>query len=247
MAANDIFTLASLADQVSLNVGSQDNITELKAQKWINRALLRFQELGEWSWQRVYEQPFPNAAAPVLVANQKVYTVSNCLRIESIFLRSPIQRRLVMLEDRQYRRMYPNDTATGTPYYYRLPGRTNVDNQHLNSRNVGFYPIPDSGYTVLWDGVAPINYLLNTTDDIRVLTGMPDFLVDLVIEMATAIGWKEIDDADGQAQMAEVLKRLKGAYSDDQNEIDSRLIMAPFESEDIDRYFDPQLNPNFNE
>jgi len=247
MAAADLFTLAELADQVALNLGAQDNITELKCQKYINRALLRFQELGEWSWQRQYDQPFPSLASPTLVANQKVYTISNCLRIESLYLSSPIQRRLVMLDDRQYRRMYPNDTATGTPYYYRHAGRTNVDINSLNSLNIGFYPIPDSGYTVKWDGVRPVSYLLNDTDDIRVKTNMPDYLVDLVIEMATAIGWKEIDDADAQAQMGEVVKRLRAAYADDQDDIDSRLIMAPFESEDIDRYFDPQLNPLFNE
>ena len=143
--------------------------------------------------------------------------------------------------------MYPNDTATGTPYYWRLAGRSNASTSALDTLKVGLYPIPDAAYTLKWDGVRRITLLSADSDDVRVVTGMPVNLVDVLIEMATAIGWKEIDDAAASEQMQEVLIRLKGAYSDDQHNIEDRLIMAPFESDEIDRYFDPQLDPRFNE
>ena len=247
MAATDLYTLANLADQVCLNVGATDNVTQAKAKKWINRAILRFQEMGEWSFQRVYEQAFPGSPnGSVTVSGTKVYTVPNCFRIESLYLRSPIQRRLVMLDDRKYRRMYPNDVATGSPYYYRLAGRSHSATVQ-NALKVGLYPIPDAAYTLLWDGIKPLTLLSSDSDDIRTVTGMPDFMLDLVIEMATAIGFKEIDDSVSPGQLQETLVRLKGAYSKDQHDIDLRLIMAPFESEDVDRYFDPSLDPRFNE
>ena len=238
-----LFTFADLADQVCINYGAQDNITQAKARKFINRAILRFIEMGNWSWQSVFEQPFPNPQAPVTVSNQKAYLMPNCLEINSLYMRSPIQRRLIRLDQRKYRRMYPNDTAVGTPYYYvdrgRAPGT-------IDNRMVSLYPIPDSSYQLLWDGIVAIPLLVNDTDDFRVVCGIPGYFSDLLIEMATAIGWKEVDDATQGQQLTEVLARLKSAYEEDQSSLEDRLIMAPFESEDIDRYFDPQLDPRFN-
>ena len=203
--------------------------------------------MGEWSWQRGYDLPFPDSTTTTTTASQKEYSVLNCLRIESLFIASPIQRRLILLPDRNYRKMYPNDTATGTPYYWRLAGRANASTSALDTLKVGLYPIPDAAYTLKWDGVRRISLLSSDTDDVRVQTGMPVTLVDVLIEMATAIGWKEIDDQDASAQMQEVVMRLKALYGADQHNIEDRLIMAPFESDEIDRYFDPQLDPRFNE
>lgn len=59
MAANSLYTLAELANLVCLNVGAVDDITQAKAKKNINRALVRFAEMGEWPWQKVYAQDFP--------------------------------------------------------------------------------------------------------------------------------------------------------------------------------------------
>lgn len=244
--ATNFFLFQSLCDQVCRNVGSQDNLTELRAQDWVNRAIIRFTEMGEWSWQRGYQLPFPNTVNNVTSANQEIYSVPNCIRIESLFMKSPIQRRLTLLDDRKFRRMYPNNIATGTPYYYRHVGRVNTGGA-VDTLQIGLYPIPDSAYTLQWDGVQAMPTLVNATDDIRALTGMPQFMVDILIEMATAIAWKEIDDADNGSQLKEAVARLKSAYGKDQHDIDDRLIMAPFESEDIDRYFDPQLDPRFNE
>jgi hypothetical protein len=245
MAASDLFSLANLADQVCNNLGATDNLTQTKARKYINRALIRFSELGEWSWQRVYSQPFPSAGAPVTVSGQTVYGVPNCLRLESLYASSPIQRRLKLLDDRQFRRMYPNDTAIGFPYFYRHMGRRNAGIA-VDTLQIGLYPIPDAAYTILWDGVREITLMVNDTDDVRVLTGMPVTMVDILIEMATAIGWKEIDDSDAASQMQEVMIRLKGLYGKDQHDIEDVNIMAPFDSDDLNRYNDPQLDPRFS-
>lgn len=247
MSATSLFILSDIATQVCNNLGASDNITQAKARQYINRAILRFIEMGTWSFQYVFEQPFPGQGSPInqTTPNQKAYTVLNALKITSLWMQSPIMRRLILLDNRKYRRMYPNDTAVGTPYYYRDMGR--VKGSTSDQLQIGLYPVPDSNYVLLWDGIAAIPLLVNDTDDIRSVTGIPGYLVDLVIEMATAIGWKEIDDQDQGTQMAETVKRLAAAYADDQSELEDRLIMAPFESEDVDRYFDPQLDPRFGE
>jgi hypothetical protein len=248
MAADSLFLLSDLKTQVGLNLGATDDVSLAKAGKYINRALLRFSELGEWSWQAVYAQAFPGATA-VTVASQDTYNVKGCLRIASLYMASPIQRRLVMQDDRSFRRMYPNATAVGTPYYYMHRGRGGNTSSPAayDTLKVGLYPIPDAAYTLLWDGVRPITLLTADTDDVRIVTGMPVTLVDILIEMATAIGWKEIDDGDAAVQMQEVLTRLKAAYADDTHDIEDVHILAPFEGDALDKIFDPTLPPNFGE
>lgn len=238
MAADALFTLADMATQVALNVGATDDFTMAKAKKWINRSILRFEEMGTWGWQKVYAQVLST------VALQEEYSVQNILKITSMYLSTPIQRRMTLLDERQFRRMYPNNTAVGTPYYYHTTGWSTAT---INTRKYALYPIPDTIYTVKYDGIRPITLLSNDTDDIRLITGMPSNLVDIVIEMATAVGFKEEQDVDSSAQMQECIMRLKGAYQEDHSEIDDRLVMVPMEADDLDRYFDPQLDPRFSE
>lgn len=187
---------------------------------------------------------FPGLTA-VTVAGTRTYNVRNCLRITSLYIASPLERKLRLLDDREYRRRYPNDTMQGTPYWYLNRGRGAVDANNLDILKIGLYPVPDAAYTLLWDGIRPINLLVSDSDDIRLITGMPSNLVDIVIEMATAIQWKEIDDAAAATQLQEALMRLKGAWESGSHDIEDRHIMASFD-EDMD-YADPVLPPNYNE
>jgi hypothetical protein len=237
MAATDLFTLSDLALQVANNIGATDDTTLAKIKKHINRALIRFSEMGTWSWQYQY------GATLSTVEDQEEYSLEGVLKVNSLYTSGTTQRRLVLIEDRQFRAMYPNNTASGTPYYWR---RTGSSTATANTMKLAVYPIPDGVYTLKYDYIKPITLLVDDTDDVRVVTGMPSPLVDLVIEMATAIGWKEIDDSVASNQMQECLLRLKSAYADDQSEIDEQLIMAPMESDDWNRFWDPVLPSNFN-
>jgi hypothetical protein len=139
--------------------------------------------------------------------------------------------------------MYPNNTANGNPYYWRRMGSSTTV---VNTIKIGVYPIPDAIYTLKYDGVKPIVSLVNDTDDIRLITGMPNTLVDLVIEMATAIGWTQIDDSEATNKLKECLVRMETAYGQDKSEIDDRLIMSPMEVDEWNKYWDPVLPSNFN-
>ncbi len=237
MAATDLFTLSDLALQVGNNLGAVDDLSLEKCKKYINRALVRFSELGSWSWQYQY------GATLSTVAAQEEYSITSVLKLNSVYTSGPTQRTLKLIEDRAFRAMYPNNTSSGTPYYWRRMG---ASTSTANTIKIGLYPIPDGTYTIKYDYVKPITLLTSDSDDIRLITGMPMNLVDLVIEMATAVGWKEIDDKDSSAQMKECLSRLAAAYGDDQSEIDERLIMSPMESDDFNRFYDPVLPSSYN-
>lgn len=220
-----------------LNVGATDDITQAQARKWINRAIVRFEEVGYWPWQYIYQQAINT------VASQQTLNIPGVYKINSLYMRTPIQRNLVLVEDRQFRAMYPNDTFTGCPYFYRLNGNMG---SVVNTQVIGLYPIPDAIYGLLYDAVRPIPLLVNDTDDIRLVTGMPSNLVDLVVEMATAIGYKQDDDVKSSEQMNECLARMKQAYEDATTQINDRLISAPFGDYDSVAYADPLFPPQYS-
>lgn len=246
MAANSLFTLAELQLQVALNLGAVDDVSQARCAKYINRALIRFAEMGVWSWQRVFNQAFPGATS-VTVAGTMEYSVKNCLEMTSLYF-DPLSAtnvgRLLLMGDREFRRLYTQATAQSRPYLYLERGRANADTSNLDTLKIALYPIPDAAYTLKWDGLKPISLLTAASDDVRVVTGMPVTMVDILIEMATAIGWKEIDDATQGAQMQEVMMRLKGMYEKDNHSIEDSHIFQPFNGEDY--YRDPQLPANFN-
>lgn len=245
MAANSLFTLAELQLQVALNLGAVDDVSQARCAKYINRALIRFSEMGIWSWQRVFEQAFPGATS-VTVAGTATYSVKNCLEIHSLYHNpaGSTPGRLLLMDDREFRRLYSQANAQSRPYLYLERGRANADTSNLDTLKIGLYPIPDAAYTLKWDGIKPISLLTGASDDVRVVTGMPVSMVDILIEMATAIGWKEIDDATQGEQMQEVLMRLKGMFEKDNHSIEDNHVFRPFDGEDYFR--DPVLPANFN-
>lgn len=244
MAANSLFALSDLTTQVCLNLGAVDDVSVAKAQKWINRALIRFSEMGIWSWQKVVEQAFPGATS-VTVAGTATYSVKNCIEMQSLYFdpSSSNVGRLLLMDDREFRRLYQQTTATGRPYLYLHRGRVN-DATNKDVLKIGLYPIPDAAYTLKWDGIKPISLLTATTDDVREVTGMPVTMVDILIEMATAIGWKEIDDQAATVQMQEVMVRLREAYNRDNHDIEDNHVMRS--DPGPDPYMDPRLPPQYD-
>jgi len=101
-----------------------------------------FSELGQWSWQRVYGQTLTTVAGTV------EYDVG-AIKINSLYMASPIQRDLILIEDRRFRQLYPNDNFTGAPYFWRRMGQSKTT---LNTQIIGLYPTPDAVYTLKFDG-----------------------------------------------------------------------------------------------
>lgn len=227
-----------------LNLGAVDDVTQARSEKWINRSLIRFSEMGIWSWQRVYNQAFPGTTS-VTISGTSIYSVKNCLEMHSLYYDPAGSQwgRLTLMGDREFRQLYQSPTATGRPYLYLHRGRVNSSTEK-DVLKIGLYPIPDAAYTLQWDGIKPITLLTGNTQDVREITGIPVSMVDILIEMATAIGWKEIDDAADNEQMDEVLLRLKGMYNKDNHDIEDVMRMRNFD--DTDYYRDPQLPPQYN-
>jgi hypothetical protein len=157
---------------------------------------------------------------------------------------TPIQRTLTLIEERRFRELYPNSNFSGAPFYWRRAGQSKTN---LNSQIISLYPIPDAIYALKWDGIKEMTLLSADTDDIRAVTGMPSKYVNMIIELATSIGFKELDDSQYGEQFQECLLRLKGLYGDDQTEIDDQLVFATLDNFDSNFFQDPILPPQYNQ
>tara|TARA_R110000868_G_scaffold242882_7_gene498509 strand:- start:3935 stop:4879 length:945 start_codon:yes stop_codon:yes gene_type:complete len=314
MGAQDIFSLSAIATQVAQNYGSTDDITIAKAKKWINRALLRMNEMGDWSWLMVFDATFNT------VSGTESYTLgAGVKKIYALYYQDTVRRKLKLVDDRRFREVFTYTvTPQGTPCWYRLFGRSSSNGR----RKVALYPIPnatlamyydyrreipllndiETGSATLSNGVATktvtlantyydndydlslivtsssssdpavtatvtsqavgsfivslsptpgtanysIAYTLTRDPDVRIECGMPDNLVDCLIELATAISFRELDDSDYENAMAEAVARCRALLAEDLNEIDDNIRMIPFDADSA--YFaDPVLPPQYGD
>lgn len=237
MAANDLFTLLDIATEVSQNYGDTSDITIAKAKKWVNRALMRISEMGTWSWQKVYDEALNT------VAGTETYTLADGVKkINAIWIQGSTRRKLRLIEDRRFREIFTQPTTPqGTPLYYRNYGRDATSGE----KKIAIYPVPNAVYALKYDYDREIQMLVDNTDDVRVETGMPAHMIDALIELATAIGYRELDDSDYESAMAEALERWRALFADDSSEIDDRIRQAPFEADGPDLN-DPVLPSNYS-
>lgn len=236
MAATDLFTLEDLATEVAQNYGDTSDITIAKAKKWINRALLRINEMGDWSWLMTFDATFST------VSGTESYTLADGVkRVYSLFIQDTSRRVLRLMDDRTFREM--NTSAVnpqGTPYSYRLYGRNSTNGR----RKVALWPVPNAVFTMYYDYRKDISLLSADTDDVRITCGMPAHMVDALIELASAIGYRELDDSDYESAMAEAVVRWQNLLADDLTEIDDRIRQRSFD-DDFLPLGDPMLPPQF--
>lgn len=238
MAANSLFTLEDLSLQVAQNYGDTSDITIAKCEKFINRALLRINEMGDWSWLMKYDATFNTTSGT------ETYTLgAGVKKVYALYYSDNVRRKLRLMDDRRFREIFTyNVTPTGTPLWYRLAGRDTT----YGRRQVKLFPIPNATIAMYYDYRQEISLLTATTDDVRVVTGMPDHMVDALIELATAIGYREQDDGDYESAMEEAMARLQRLLEDDLTEIDDRVRMANFEGDSV-YYGDPVLPPQYGD
>lgn len=238
MAADSLYTLLDIATQVAQNYGDTSDITLAKAKQWVNRALIRIDEIGDFSWLMKFDETFNT------VAGTETYTlVDGVKRIYAIYYQQNVRRKLRLMDDRRFREVFTYSVSPqGTPLWYRLYGR----NATNGNRKVALWPIPNNAIAIYYDYRKEMTLLVNDSDDVRSVTGMPGHMVDALIELATAISFRELDDSDYESAMAEAVGRWQKLLAEDLSEIDDNIRMKNFESDSI--YFgDPVLPPQYGD
>ena len=236
MSATDLFTLTDLSLEVAQILGDTSDIGIAKAKKFINRALIRVSEIGDFPFLVI------EGASFATVASTETYGLAvGVKRILAVYVTGNSARKFTLMNNRDFRERFPNvSSSVGTPYFYRYTKTDTTTGQ----RYVGLYPIPSAVETIYYDYIKEMVLLTNNTDDVRIVSGLPDYMVDALIELAAAIGMREQDDENYEGAMAEAIARWNNLYLENNSEIDDRIRARPSDGQSLD-YLDPKLPSNY--
>lgn len=205
--------------------------------RFLVRAAIRIstEKNRRWSWLDVTKS-FDT------IAGEETYTLPSCFKAapRALFIKGSNRRRLRRIPTNSFIDKVPDpSTDSGNPTFYDYAG---VNSN--GSRLITLWPIPAGVEEIFVRGKRVIVAPSNDEVDIRAAFGMPEDVIEALIEYATALAWKGQNDARYQEQMGEAQHLLDEAYAADQENNDTRKRARMMESEDYSDG-DPQLPANF--
>lgn len=199
---SDIFTANAIANEIAEAVGDLSETTKNQAYRSINRALRIISRKGNW--------PFFRSEDVVITTENNVesYKLKSRVKLPKyLHMRDPA-RKLIMMDLRDLRLAYPNNTeTTGTPLYWRVKGYS----ASSESYEVALWPIPDGEYTIYMDADNNPALIETKNDDIR-STGLPEEMIETVIALGTALVYEKKGDAQATEKMAVAMAMLDDDY-----------------------------------
>ncbi len=233
---NEFFTLDAISEEVAQNYGSTDTETKRKSKRWVNRALLSLSRL-KWSFLKDESTTFDTVSGTAEYALD-----ASVKKIRQLYTRDP-QRKLRLLGSKEFRRLTPDPTAsTGTPTHYRNIGF----NKDCSAYEVSLFPVPDSAVTVYVDADFQIPLMEDDDDDIREVSGVPQHMIDGIIQLATAYGFREQGDSRYARTKAEADAMIRELWEDDNAEDDDNMVHRAFSLDFDNRIGDPILPLDFS-
>lgn len=201
MAISELYTLNDVAVQVGESYGDVSQLSLDKIYNKVNRALRIISRRGTWPFFAAEDESFAT------VADQETYKLRSGVKIPKfLHMRDPAKK-LVMVDLRTLRRLYPNNTeTTGTPQFWRI---VNFD-KFQNAWKIALWPIPDGVITIYVDADKNPPLLVDPSDDLR-STGLPEEMIETVINLAVALMYEQSADIY-QEKMAQALAMLEDDY-----------------------------------
>jgi hypothetical protein len=232
---NELYRLENVVLDVARNFGNESTQSKDRIKRMINRAATRI--IGhdrKWSWLYVVDSFETAADVETYSLNQD--TRSLLMLWKTGDNRGPIDR----IPSRQFRKYVPDEsTYSGVP---RLWDEAGVDTN--GSKVISLFPVPDNTYTVKYQYYRHLLPVRNDQTNLWAYWGMPPNIIEILIQMATALTFKGIDDDRYQTDIAEAEAMIVDAYAADQ-EKGNTIIRAP--AEDPDNFFSdgPMMPWNF--
>lgn len=232
--AEELFTLNEIAKEVGHNYGDTSTPSITRAKRYINRALIRLNSLGPW--------PFLDDLKTFsTVANTGIYSISRAFsKIRGLHIRDDNDRKLIKIDKAQLRIAEPDpDDSTSTPLYYLPVGFKN------GSWRFRLHPVPDAAYTIYVDGDLRIPLFIDGEDDIREVCNMPDEMVEVVIDLASALMDRKNDDALYRQNLADAMTHAEMVRAMMDSNVDDEMLSREY-GEEIDiTTGDPRLPPEY--
>jgi hypothetical protein len=231
---DDLFTLEAVSTEILEAYGSTDPVSREKAYKAVNRALRIISRKGTWPFFREEDSTFTTANGV------ETYRLKSRVKLPKfLHMRNPA-RKLRFIDLRELRILYPDNTTTqSAPMYWRVKNY-NVSSQ---SYEVALWPIPDGIYTIYLDADKNPDLLVNKNDDLR-STGLPEEMIETVINIGISLMFEKTDDAMYREKYAEAMTQLDDDWSRLGQHPDDNLTSREYGGAYSLRRDDPQLDPS---
>lgn len=235
--ATDLFSFSGIALEISENYGSVDSQSLERAKRAINRALWNISRKGIWSFSNFEDTTFTTAEG------QEYYYLSSRIKIPEYMRTINPARKIYNLSKRRLITAVPNDTdRSGAPLFFRVAGYDKA----RKSWKIALFPEPDGEYDVYVDAQYHIPLMSDDDEDIRSTSGIPEDMIETVIQLGTAIMYEKSDNENYKRKMAEAQLQLDDDYYRYAANPDEELSARVFSQEDNMVFMDPRLPDQFS-
>ena len=206
---NEFFRIENIAYDVGLAFGSTTDQALARIRRCIYRAALSIAgtEKRNWTWLKVKDS-FNT------VASESEYSLRSDVKvIHHLWMEGVSRQRIDRLPTTQFVERVPDSSlATGIP---RLFDEQGVDSS--GAKIISLYPVPASSLEVFYRFTRQIVPPTDPSNDIRVLWGMPEHLLEALTQKAAALAAQGISASKFAELSSFAAQLIDEAYADDQS------------------------------
>lgn len=216
-----LYRFKDIVFDVATNFGNTSQQAQNRIGRLVNRAAVRIAGGNRrWSWALVKDSFMAASGVEEYSLNQDVGT------LQMVWLEGNNRQKLDRIPSRQFRELVPDPiNDSGIPRLYDFNG---VDSN--GCKVITLYPIPSGQVEVFYRYRRLLLPIQNGETNVWARWGMPPNIIECLIEYATALSFKGIDEARHDRQLAQAEAMVLDAYGDDQENMDTR-IRIPFDEE----------------
>ncbi len=206
---SEFFRIENIAYDVGLAFGSTTDQAQARIRRCIYRAALSIAgtETRRWSWLKCKD-------SFLTTTGENEYSIRQDVKVlHHLWMEGVSRQRIDRIPTTQFVERVPDSNLmTGIP---RLFDEQGVDSS--GAKIVSLYPVPSGELEVFYRFTRKIVPFSDPSQDIRVLWGMPEQLLEALTQKATALAAQGIS-ATKFAELTTFAEQLiDGAYADDQN------------------------------
>lgn len=216
---NQLYRFKDLAFDVASNFGNVTDQSQERMCRLINRAAVRIAgNKRRWSWLMTKDYFLTSDGIEEYSLNQDVAIP------QMFWMEGANRQKLDRIPSVRFRELVPNSTEdSGNPRLYDYAG---VDSS--GCKVVTLWPIPSGELEIYYRYRRFTLPIQDKEANVWSRWGMPPNIIECLIEYATALAWKGVDDRRHTEQLLQAEAMVEDAYVADQENLDTTQ-RIPFE------------------
>jgi len=209
---NQLYRFKDLAFDVAQNFGNTTQQSQDKAARMLNRAAVRVAGNNRrWTWLMIKDSFHTSQGIEEYSLNQDVAVT------QMFWMEGSNRQKLDRIPSARFRELVPNSTEdSGNPRLYDFAG---VDSS--GCKVVTLWPIPGGDLEIFYRYRRFILPIQDKEANVWGRWGMPPNVMECLIEYATALMFKGVDDRRHNEQLGQAEAMVLDAYAADQENLDT--------------------------